>query len=216
MSRRFKTLFGAFAVATFSALIVRLFLIEDYRISSDSMSPNLLAGDLVFVSKYDFNLRIPFSSYEIFSFRRPEKGEVVAFTLPDRGMATFVKRVVASEGDKILIQNGILWVNGVAAQYAPLPDPLGTDPLALGWRWEERWEGGSAYSVQWNRKIEKEYGPIDIPKGHFFALGDNRSDSMDSRSWGPVPYSCLKGRIGIVWLSVNSEGKLRKERSTLR
>src|SRR5580765_2787341 len=107
-------------VSTLVALAVRLFLVEDYRIASNSMSPNLLTGDLIFVSKFNYNLHLPFSTYEIFRFSRPRPSEIVTFTLPDRGMETFVKRVGALEGDEVSIQKGILTINGKPAKYSSI------------------------------------------------------------------------------------------------
>lgn len=203
MVRRSRFLFKMFFIATVSALCVRLFLLEDYRIASGSMSPGLLQGDLVFIYKGAFNIRLPFSDYEVFKVRRPQRGEVVAFTLPDRGLATFVKRVIGLEGDQIEIRNGVLYVNRVESKYIPEKDDLYT---------EEFGQGGKA-SVHWAAAKLKDFGPIDVPKNHFFALGDNRIDSLDSRSWGPVPYSCLKGRVGFVWVSVAGLGPFKNGRA---
>jgi signal peptidase I len=181
-----KSLLGALMVATAFALVFRLFVCEDLRIKTDGMTPGLLPGDLVFVSKFTYNLHLPFSSFELLKRRPPRRGEVVAISVPDRGTATSVKRVVAIEGDRLEIRKGILILNGV---------PLKGQPALAG---------------------EKDYGPVDIPAGHFFALSDNRAQLDDSRTWGPVPYSCLLGKVRIVWLSKGTDGGLRKERIGLK
>jgi signal peptidase I len=186
MIRKVRGSINVFLVSTLIALSVRLFLVEDYRIASNSMAPSLLIGDLIFVSKYNYNLHLPFSSYELVSFRRPVRSEIVTFTLPERGSQTFVKRVVALDGDTVAIKKGVLYVNGVPPEYK--------------------------YRIQVEAGGGKDYGPVNIPPNHFFVLGDNRSDSNDSRAWGPVPYSCLKGRVGLVWLSLNPEGGIRRDR----
>jgi len=198
-----KTFFKLFVLSTIVALGVRLFLLEDYRIASNSMYPGILAGDLVFISKSAFNLRLPFSTYEVVKFKRPLRTEVVAFSLPDRGGDTFVKRVVALEGDRVEIKAGLLYVNGTLAKHA-LVQP--SDSLAY-----ENILEGQPYLIQVDKNLG-DYGPVDIPKDHFFALGDNRLDSIDSRVWGPVPCSCLKGRVKLVWLSLSNEGAIRTER----
>jgi signal peptidase I len=192
-------------IATVAALAVRLFLVEDYRISSDSMSPVLEDGDLVFVNKLAYNIRLPFSTYEVVKFRRPRPSVVVTFTLPDRPLETFVKRVVAVEGDKVEMRNGHVVVNGVELHYE-------ADPAHPDRSFEQG--AGARYSIQ-RETAPQPYGPVDVPRGYFFALGDNRPSSIDSRAWGPVPYSCLKGRVSLVWLSLDANASLRKERRAL-
>lgn len=197
-----KNVIKSFLFATLTALAVRLFVVEDFRISSDSMNPSLLKGDLILVSKSAFNLTIPFSSFELFRTGKPNRTDVAAFTVPEQGTDTYVKRIVAIEGDRVELKAGALWVNGETAQY---------DQLSNG-EIEERWPGGKSYRIKKGEKQLADYGPVDIPKDHFFALGDNRSDSVDSRVWGPIPYSCLRGRVALIWLSVASSGNLRPTR----
>mgnify|MGYP003395029520 CR=1 FL=1 len=205
LSPNIRKLAKLFVVATGVALGVRLFLLEDYRITSDSMFPNVMKGDLVLVTKFTFNIRFPFSTYEVMKFRKPERSEVVAFVLPDRGIDTFVKRVVGLSGDRIEIKGGVLIVNGKPAEYAPAPSQDGVELVN-----EDLGQGGHRLRTE-GGKIP-DYGPVEIPDGHFFALGDNRVDSIDSRSWGPVPYSCLKGGVQVVWLSLNERGGVREGR----
>ncbi len=202
---RAKNYVSLFVWATAVALVIRFFLVEDYRIFSDSMAPGLLSGDLIFVSKSNYNVRLPFSSYEIFKIRRPRRGEVVAFALPDTGLDTYVKRVVAIEGDEVAIRNGLLTVNG-----KPLDVRNGSETSAH-LRWESA-EKGEPYPIVWEEGQIRDYGPVTIPVGHFFVLGDNRVKSVDSRSWGPIPYSCLKGKVSLIWLSLGTNGSWRTER----
>src|SRR4051812_9908424 len=112
MRRRFRSFVGVVVTATAIALAVRLFLLEDFRISSSSMFPTLRRGDLVFAAKLAYNVRLPFSSYEIARVRRPDRGEIAVFSLPERGLETYVKRVVAVEGDKVAVHQNKLFVNG--------------------------------------------------------------------------------------------------------
>lgn len=127
----------------------------------------------------------------------------MAFTVPDRGIETFVKRVVAVEGDKVQIKDGVLTVNDQNAG-------LGTTDEEE--KKVERLSNGLEHPIHVGKEKMKDFGPIDVPKGHFFVLGDNRNESVDSRTWGPVPYSCLKGRLGFVWLSIGKGGELRTDR----
>lgn len=205
MQSSLKRYVGIFFWATCVALVLRFFLVEDFRVFSDSMSPNLLSGDLIFVNKASFNIRLPFSSYEVLKIRRPVRGEVVAFTLPDHANETYVKRVIANEGDEVLIRNGVLSINGKAVDFKP------SEIQATHTRWEMLEGGSGPYAVVWEPSNTTNYGPVLVPQGHFFVLGDNRLKSVDSRSWGPVPYSCLKGKVSLIWLSIGSEG-LRQDR----
>ncbi len=190
--------------ATTAALGFRFFLLEDYRVFSDSMSPALLSGDLVFVNKAAYNLKLPLSPYEILKIRRPVRGEVVVFSLPDHGSETYIKRVVALEGDEVTIRGGALEVNGKALSYEEHASASGH----LKW---EKHEKGSPYPVTWDPASHADYGPVQIPQGHFFVLGDNRVQSVDSRSWGPIPFSCLKGKVSVIWFS-NGPSGVRPER----
>jgi signal peptidase I len=214
---RIKSFLGIVLVATTVACLVRLCLVEDYRISSNSMIPSLFSGDLVFVNKSVFNFRIPFANYEVIRFHRPKPSDVIAFTLPDRGLETFVKRVVAVEGDKVAIRDSVFYVNDKPAQYRSTdePAPKGTGAQSVV-EWEDLGTGGSAYKIIQDKRAAKDYGPVDIPPGFFFALGDNRVDSVDSRIWGPIPFSCLKGRVELVWLSIDQLGEIRRDRVGVR
>jgi signal peptidase I len=206
MKRWIQRFAVAFGIATFVALFLRLAVVENFRITSESMSPALQPGDLVLVSKYHFNLHLPFSTYEVARFRDPRRGEVVAFSLPDRGMETFVKRVVAIGGDKVALKGGILVVNGVPARYLvpPAASPDTVFEVVDGVRYPIR---------RADLRMEKDYGPVDVPTGHFFALGDNRAESNDSRTWGPIPYSCLQGKVEVVWLSWDPLRGFHKDRT---
>lgn len=197
----YRSILKLFVIATAVALFARLFVIEDFRIASSSMLPNLKPGKLIFVSKSAFSLHLPFSSYEVIKFSSPKPSEIVAFNLPEKRNVTFVKRVVALAGDRVEIKSGELYINGNLAKYevpstgdrqlASTQTVIQLEKLPL--------EQSESYKIQLNKEKIVNYGPIDIPPNHFFALGDNRSESVDSRVWGPVPYSCLKGRIVAIF-----------------
>lgn len=197
-----KTALKSFLIATLVALGTRFFIFEQFRISSNSMSPNLLKGDLVLVSKSAFSTKLPFTSIELFQTGQPARSDIVAFSVPERGTDTYVKRIVALGGDRVEIKEGVLWINGEMAQYMETSDS----------EIEESWPAKNTYRIKKAENPMPDYGPVDIPKGYFFALGDNRLDSVDSRTWGPIPYSCLKGKVALIWLSVGSSGDLRPQR----
>ncbi len=208
MRDRVRYVLGAFAIATIVALSARFFFVENFRVSSESMKPNLVGGDLLLVTKFNYALRIPFTSIEFFHIRNPQRGEVVVFTLPEYGLETFLKRVVALEGDTIALSHGILTVNGVAAQYEAVSGDLSQEL--------ESFPGQTPYAVVPQKSIAGDYGPALVPRGHFFAIGDNRGESRDSRKWGPVPLSYLRGKSWMVWLSLKPGGSIRTDRVGLR
>lgn len=207
MRDRAKFLVSLFLISTFAALLVRFLFVENFRVSSDSMRPNLLSGDLLLVSKFNYALRIPFTSIEFFRFRAPARGEVVVFALPELGMESFVKRVVALEGDTVAIKNGVLSVNGETAGYLEKPEYKGLK--------EETIAGQPARWIVPQTGTDGDYGPALVPRGHFFVLGDNRGESRDSRRWGPVPMSYVRGKAWIVWLSLGPGGQQRAGRTGL-
>jgi signal peptidase I len=189
-------------LSTFIALTLRFFLIEDFRVVSDSMLPTLLEGDLIFAWKPVYNLHFPFSNYEIIRIQSPSRGDVVLFSIPDKPLETFVKRVIAVEGDTLEIRNGEIQINGMAL----------LQEKQSGDTWVETLDG-----KRWNvvKDAKSNFGPIDVPKEYFFAMGDNRHISWDSRTWGPIPFRCLKGKASLVWLSFGPLG-IRWDRSALR
>ena len=184
-----------FVIATASALFVRLFVVENYRIASNSMFPNLKTGELIFVAKSAFSIKLPLSSYEVFKVARPKRSDIVAFSLPQKGETTHVKRVVAIAGDRVEIREGNLFVNDKPSDYQQMNSEVRGLASAESKLELEQVEGSQPYQVQMDRQMMANYGPIDVPTNHFFVLGDNRVESIDSRTWGPVPYSCLKGKV---------------------
>ena len=190
-----KLILKLFVIATVTALVVRLFGIENYRVVSNSMFPNLKVGEVIFVAKSAFSIKLPFSSYEVVKFSRPKRSDIVAFSLPQHSNVTHVKRVVAVAGDRVEIRDGKLYINNQVSTYQNL-EPANRQLAAVQASVAlEKILGAPDYSVQLDRQALPNYGPIDVPANHFFVLGDNRSDSVDSRTWGPIPYSSLKGKV---------------------
>jgi signal peptidase I len=192
-----KKILRTIGFVTVLAFGVRLLLVESFTIASESMAPGLHRGDWVLATKYDYNVHLPFSAFELVKFRRPSRGEVVVFSLPDHGIETFIKRVVGVSGDILAIKQGMVWVNGKPAAYVPALSASSSFVAEL-------LPEAQPFKIQWEKTNREDYGPIDVPKDHFFALSDNRNDYSDSRTWGPVPYSCLAGRLKLVLAGSNS------------
>jgi len=199
----------------FVVLMFRAFVAEAYFIPSGSMEPSLLVGDRLVVSKASYGLRVPLTDRWIWRWGEPRRGEVVLFS-DLRGLGdTLIKRVIALAGDRLEIRDNTVHVNGKPIARWPLSEPCSMErgggeggPCR---RYGER-NGTQAYRVQQQAGHEPlDSGETIVPPGHFFAMGDNRDDSCDSRFWGSVPYERLRGRALAIYWSWGPEG-LRTER----
>jgi signal peptidase I len=223
-SRRFWTEGpGSFVLAVVLALFVRWAFFEAYVIPSPSMLPTLLVNDHIFVNKIIYGVRAPFSEKWFVQWSHPRRGEVVVFKYPADKDKYYIKRVVGLPGDRILYENGHLYVNeklvektipqGLKDEWnwlrdADFPGDVEAGGRALYVHWEERL-GEHNYSVL----LRKEggsgtFGPVTVPPGQYLVLGDNRDNSQDSRAWTEdrrfVPRDYLIGRASFVWLSCES------------
>lgn len=199
----------ALATALILALFLRAFVIEAFMIPSGSMIPTLLEGDHIFVNKFVYGLRVPFTKKWFVHFRKPERGEVIVFFFPLDESKNFIKRVIGVAGDTIRFDGDSVFVNGKKISREPL-EGLSED----GFQHAIELYDGHRYEVQFDQRyqnlMEEE---ILVPEGHFFVMGDNRHHSEDSRAWGFVPLENIKGRAMFVWLSLNkNEGGLRLNR----
>lgn len=209
MRKALATLVKALAWVTAVALMMRLFVFENFRVLTSSMEPNIKEGEFLLISKIDFNLRLPFTSYEIVRFRAPRRSEVVAFVLPERGPSALVKRVVGIAGDKVAIRGGKLFLNDRVAQYDPAPGSAdGRHVASDSTRLWEIPSGDPRYRILRSQNESMDYGPVVVPPDHCFVLGDNRNDRTDSRLWGPIPYSSLRGRGRWTWLGSAEDKRL--------
>ncbi|MDR1164667.1 MAG: signal peptidase I [Deltaproteobacteria bacterium] len=174
----------AIALAVVLALIIRSFVVQAFHIPSGSMIPTFLEGDRVLVLKYSYGVRNPFTNRVLFGSGAPERGDVVVFQYPLNPKVDFVKRVVGLPGETVEARNGEIFVNG-----APIDDPHGH------------------YD---NPKIPptRNFGPLTVPEGKYFMMGDNRDYSNDSRSWGFVDMSLLRGKAWRLYWSWDPSQKI--------
>jgi signal peptidase I len=195
--------------AVFLALFLRAFVVEAFTIPSGSMIPTLQVGDDIFVAKAAYGLRVPLTERALLVWSRPSRGDVVVFSHPADGQ-DIIKRVVAVGGDMVMLRRGVLYVNNRAVPSEPLVGPCTyRDYSELDQRWEEKACQARVETVGDRRYVtytapdphQRDFGPVHVPRGEVFMMGDHRDDSNDSRYFGTVPVALIKGRALIVWWS---------------
>ena len=199
----------------------RELLAEAYRIPSGSMEPTLLVGDWLFVNKLRYGPHIPFTRWSLPGYARPRRGDVAVFVSPPQDLAirispdqvtpTLVKRVVGVGGDTLLMRHGQLLVNGTPVASPDsfvLPDTIADQPQPI-FAWQHRIElGGSRFGPPVAAPSLHEWGPVIVPDGTYFMMGDNRDNSVDSRYYGPVPRANLRGTPMFVYYSYDPDSGL--------
>src|SRR3954469_24507736 len=196
----------------------RQLLAEAYRIPSGSMEPTLLVGDWLFVNKLRFGPHIPFTSHSLPGYATPKRGDVTVFVSPpqdvtirispDEVTPTLVKRIIGVGGDTLVMRHGQLTVNGAVVpspnSYV-LPDSIADQPQPI-FTWQHQIEiRGSRFGPPVPMPSVHEWGPLVVPAGMFFMMGDNRDNSVDSRYYGPVPRANLRGTPMFVYYSYDPD-----------
>jgi len=180
--RRIKEELKGILVAVLIALFIRAFFVQAYKIPSGSMEPTLLVGDHLLVLKCAYGIRIPLVGKYLLEYSSPKRGDIIVFIYPRDPKKDFIKRVIALPGENVRIIGRTVYINGT-----PLQDPWGV--------WSE------------NDFLRVNFGPVTVPQGHYFVLGDNRDNSMDSRYWGFVPKSNILGKALIIYWSWNGKAE---------
>ena len=216
--------FESIAVAVLVALLLRSFVVEAFKIPSGSMIPTLAIGDQIFVNKYVYGIRIPFTSIRLVDFGIPKRGDVIVFMVPIEPHEDYIKRVIGLPGDEIQVRRSVVYVNGKALPREPLGRVNEVDHDGMGgpWRNFEAFAFSETmtdkhYTVLQDAnlpQVASDYGPFVVPEDHVFVMGDNRDRSFDSRSWGPVPMSNILGRSMFVWWSWGKDGLSTKRLGT--
>jgi signal peptidase I len=178
------------------------------------MAPTLKVGDFIFAYKLPFGVPIPFSEGGRWSAALPKRGDVVVFRYPGNESVTYVKRVVGLPGDQVSVRNRKLVINEAEASYKSLPEEAISDLPGKEYYSAFLEEiPGSTHLVIKSRADEADFfGPVVVPPGHIFVLGDNRDSSDDSRYWGTVPVKNLEGRVIMVWMSFDWLNRWGNER----
>lgn len=167
----------AAVIAILLALFIRAFVVQAFKIPSGSMEPTLLIGDHILVNKFLYGVKIPYFQNTLVPISDPERGDIIVFIYPEDKSKDFIKRVIGIPGDKIHMQGKQIFING-----QPFEDRYGF--------YDEK--AGNA---------NRSFGPVAVPKDHYFVMGDNRDHSLDSRFWGFVPSTSVKGKAFIIYWS---------------
>ncbi len=192
-------------VAVVLFLIIRTFLVQTFTITSGSMIPTLLVGDWLMISKVTYGPQIPFTHTRIPGYRHPRLNDIVVFRPPAEPDLDVVKRVVAVAGDTIQMRGGKFYRNGKPADgpYVIHTDPNDdqTHPWMI-WQKQNLAKGVNSASYQPTRD---NWGPLVVPKGMLWVMGDNRDDSLDSRYWGFLDPRRVEGNVMFIYYSYDTD-----------
>jgi signal peptidase I len=181
--------FESIVIAVILALFVRTWVVQAFKIPTGSMENNLLIGDHLLVNKFVFG---PTTSLEraLLPVHDVARGEIVVFKYPEEPERDFIKRVIGLPGDTVELRAKKVYVNGQALDepYVHFLTPAATD-------------GSEVTSMD----VRERYGPVTVPAGQYFVMGDNRDNSQDSRYWGFLPGNYVKGKAMMIYWSYESE-----------
>ena len=203
----------AIGIAILLALVIRTFVIQAFTIPSGSMMDTLLVGDYILVNKFLYGAEVPFTGWHLPGFRQPRRGDIVVFKYPLDEKRDFIKRIAAVPGDELVIREHQVLING-----RPATEPY-VKPGSGGYvppRYvTERGSGDPclAQAAAAGEKYPEQFGPVAIPRGYYFVMGDNRDNSQDSRYWGCLKREHIRGKAFIIYWSWNGDdGWLRWRR----
>lgn len=196
-------------------LLLRSFVVEPFRIPSNSMMPTLLTGDFILVNKFAYGLRLPVLNTKFIPVGEPRHGDVVVFKYPMDGKTDYIKRVVGVPGDEVFYRDKTIYLNGKPQGQAVIGRYTGVASGAVMTGAREAMENldGVEHHTLVRQGMpdlppgcrELAAGPIKVPPGHYFVMGDNRDNSNDSRCWGFVPEENLVGKAFAIWMHWDGE-----------
>jgi len=179
----FRDFVETVVTAVLLALVLRAFVVQTFRIPSGSMEDTLLVGDFLIVNKFIYGIKVPFTDTRLPGIREPERGDIIVFEYPNPDprarKENYVKRCIGLPGDVVELKNNVLYINGerIEEEYIKLKPPT------------PRWS---------------DYGPIKVPEGSYFMMGDNRNWSADSRDWGFMDKDLIQGKAVVIYWSWNA------------
>ena len=204
--------------------VLRSFLFEPFKIPSGSMIPTLLIGDLILVNKFTYGIRLPVVNTKITEGNAPQRGDVMVFRYPPQPSVDYIKRVVGVPGDEVAYINKRLTINGKEVPTTAQPDFFDESTMRYFKQFEETLgaqphrvlnnpdapafvQGAANFPYRDNCRYSVEGVVCKVPQGHYFMMGDNRDNSLDSRYWGFVPDQNIVGKAFFVWMNF---GNLRR------
>ena len=165
-------------IALVLALIIRTFIVQAFKIPSGSMIPTFQIGDRIFVNKFIYGAKIPFTDMRLPKVTAPQRGDIIVFISPEDSKKDFVKRLIANAGETVEIRDGKIYVDGKMVD----------EPASI--RAVTYYNAGD---------YGQEGKPIKVPQDSYFVLGDNSASSRDSRYWGFVPQKNLLGKVMCIY-----------------
>lgn len=215
---------GLFPVIA-AVFLLRSFLFEPFKIPSGSMIPTLLVGDLILVNKFTYGVRLPVIHTKVLDIGDPQRGDVMVFRFPKDTSVDYIKRVVGLPGDTVVYENNRLTINGEPVRLESVGEFYDTERLAYYRQYSEKL---GAVEHKLLTDLEKPsfitgvdpfpfrdqcaYGraglTCKVPAGHYFVMGDNRENSLDSRYWGFVPEQNIVGKAFFIWMNFGDIGRI--------
>ena len=190
-------------------LLLRSFIAEPFRIPSGSMMPTLLVGDFILVNKFTYGIRLPVINKKIIELSEPNRGDIVVFRYPKDPTVDYIKRIVGLPGDKVVYSNKKLTINDLPVQQTSLGSYQGLgqgEEMSGAEDLLENLTGVEHRILIRNGTPTVEFVYV-VPEGNYFAMGDNRDNSNDSRYWGPVPEANLVGKAFFIWMNWDWQNK---------
>lgn len=218
--------FRSVVIALTLFFIVRSFFVEAFKIPTGSMEGTLLVGDFLLVNKMVYGAEVPFTKVKLPALRSPQRGDIIVFQWPLDRSKNFVKRIVGMPGDTLEMRDGNLILNGKLQRepYVVHTAP-GSDPADDEFKWQLGYLLGASQPVPTPPRspltvatleaspgyhpTRNNWGPLVVPSGNYFVLGDNRDNSLDSRYWGWVADSLVRGQPLVVYYSYNPDGAVK-------
>ncbi len=213
--QKFKKEAKSITFIIIAVLAFRSTFFEPFKIPSGSMIPTLLIGDFILVNKFSYGFKVPFSDWfsdpiYITGPDQPDRGDVVVFKYPNDTSLNYIKRVVGLPGDTVQMINRVIYIND---------QPIEATPIEASAFMEDMDEKYKVYNLEFfktktgdaehitqidaDNYYSSDFSKLEVPKGHYFVMGDNRDFSADSRSWGFVPFGHIKGKAVLIWFSTN-------------